>query len=262
MLNININIDEIIKEFGGLEDKMRDAVKAGVETLALQTYTHVQQEVKDKLHSRREMFEKELKMTQEQDGLWSIVVPQKVLWIEEGLDPYGPEEMLKGGKGVKTSKDGNQYKIIPFQHNKGPTEQTPFANSVTDMLKNNLKKMGVNYQKLDTSPDGKPKIGKRVKLDLGGPKRPHWTSPILDGVTIFQNMRKGPDGKTLMNSKGTPKVFRDIMTFRVVSSKHIGTGKWDNPGVEGKEFLDEAYQWALDHWENEILPSIIKNVTG
>jgi hypothetical protein len=82
----------------------------------------------------------------------------------------------------------------------------------------------------------------------------------LDGVSIYQRMKKNPDGSMATGRKGNPVVVRDVMTFRVASSKHMGQ-KWDHPGLEGKEFLDEAYSWALNHWETEILPSIIKTVT-
>lgn len=278
-LNIHINIDEITEEFEGLEERMKMALQEGVKLLAIQTEAHVREQANKELHSRRAMFLEHLKMVEEHDGVWSIVVPEKIMWIEEGMEPHSMiPDLLKSPK-AKTAKDGSRYVVVPFQHNKGPTEQpNEFASSVTEMLKNNLKKMKVPYQKIEKNPDGSPKLGrggttktdgtqivdqkKLHSIDMGGPKRPHWTSPVLDGVTIYQNRKKNPDGSFKGNKQtGKPTVFRDIMTFRVASSKHQGQ-KWDHPGLEGKEFLDEAYQWALNHWEHELLPTIIAKVVG
>jgi hypothetical protein len=119
---------------------------------------------------------------------------------------------------------------------------------------------------VERNPDGSPKTGLIHSLNLGGEQRGQtytttyknpqgqplnapWKSPVLDGVRIYQTATKGKGGRE--------SVRRDIMTFRVVSSKHFGL-KWNHPGLQGVKLLDEALQWAGEHWEMEILPSILE----
>lgn len=263
MLDINIDIDEIVKEFKGYEKKLTEALKDGVKALAHDTHAHVLEQAANgpnKLRTRLEEYKNNLKMIENND-IYTIQVPDKIMWIEEGMEPHSMLPDLLASPKAKTSKDGGKYIVVPFKHNKGPTQQTPFAQSITEMLKNNLKKMKIPYGSIERDSSGAAKLGKLHRIDMGGPKRPHWTSPILDGVSIYQHQKKNPDGSLVMNKSG-PAIQRDIMTFRTASSKHEGTGKWDHPGLEGKHFLDEAYEWALKEWEEKLLPQIIKSVVG
>jgi hypothetical protein len=194
------------------------------------------------------------------------------MWIEEGMPPHEMIDNLLKSPKAKTSKDGSKYLSIPFKHNKGPTQQTAPQTSLTDTIKSSLKEMNksrskgnkIPYAKIETNPDGSPKLGLLHKFDIvdkplkmsnspgqgkgpvGAPMQGPTGIPFLKGVRIYQNK----------NAQG--KVERTIMTFRTVSSKMKGTGRWFHPGLEPVKFLDQAFDWAMKEWETKMKPAIIE----
>lgn len=152
---------------------------------------------------------------------------------------------LLNGKSAKTGKDGKKYAVIPFEHSKNPSEQSSKARELTNQIKSELKRQGVNYRKPEYNPDGSPKLGliKRFNVDSAKLKPTDKNSP-LQGVAIYQRMEGS-------------KVKRDVMTFRVISEKHREEGKWVHPGRPGDKLMDKAFDWAMTTWENEILPDIL-----
>jgi very-short-patch-repair endonuclease len=164
----------------------------------------------------------------------------------------------------------SRYRIIPFEHKRGPTSSTPTQQELTGVVRNELRKRGIPYGNLEMGPDGKPKIGKLHSFDImDKPKKTGegvgqgWGKigevkvgatgiPFLQGVNVYQTKVKGKDG--------SESVQRQIMTFRVVSSKMKGTGRWVHPGTPPRKFLDEAYQWALKEWSTAILPEILRTL--
>ena len=63
----------------------------------------------------------------------------------------------------------------------------------------------------------------------------------LNNAVIVQREVKGPKGKS--------KISRDVVTFRVVSSKHQAEGRWMYPKVEALNSIPEAYKYATDQWD-------------
>jgi hypothetical protein len=82
----------------------------------------------------------------------------------------------------------------------------------------------------------------------------------LSGLRIYQTLIKDKHGKEVNGHDGHPKVERSIMTFRIASSKQAGQGIWDHPGVKPMHFLEDAYQWAVDEWDNRIAPEILRSI--
>ncbi len=156
----------------------------------------------------------------------------------------------------------SKYLVIPFKHNKGPTQQTPVQAGLLDTIKQHLKARQIPYGKIEKNPDGSPKVGLLHKFDIHEPhpKADHHSNHILEGIRVYQNAKKNPDGSPRMNKHGHQMVSREIMTFRVASSKQQNSGKWFHPGFEAMGFLDEAYTWAVKLWEDEIQPSILKGL--
>ncbi len=256
MLSLDINIDEIAAQMQGEIEQSKTAIQKAVGTLAAATNQRIAQQVNEKLHSRRQAYKDALSFKQVADNLWVIELDAKALWIEEGK-PQGSmlDDLLKSPK-AKVSADGHKYIVVPFEHSKKPQHQTEEAQNITDVLKTSLKKAGVSFQKLERNPDGSVKQGLLHAGDHGGPKKPHWTNRALDGVRIYQSAIKNPDGSVKTNGKGQQMGRRDVMTFRIASEKHRGT-KWEYPGIEGMKFFDEAYIWAMEKWESEVLPALL-----
>lgn len=257
-LELNIDFAEILREHADQATAIQKELQVGVQALAASTHAHVLEEASKKLRSRQQAYTKATSLDRIADNVWAVTLHKEALWIEEGQPAHSMiPDLLAGaekrGK-LRRAADGSSYMVVPFQHAKGPTQQTTEARGITQKLKAELKARKVPYQKIERNPDGSPKTGLLHKLNLGGEQRgatahnAPWASPVLDGVRIYQHVTKGQGGKT--------GVRRDIMTFRVASSKHFGQ-KWNHPGQTGVHLIDEALTWASNHWEAEILPSIL-----
>lgn len=285
-LDLHINISQITDLQNALTDDVKGKLRRAAEQLAIQTHAHVVEQANAKLRSRLRPFLQNLTFGKVGDDVWAITVLRPGLWIEEGR-PAGEmiDDLLKA-KTAKTAKDGSRYVAIPFQHNKGPTYQTPGEAALIRTLKAALKEANIPYGKIERNPDGSPKIGLLHSLDIDTPHtndtrddlgrrtyrqrmhpRPQGQAgpggrPFLWGVRIYQRLLRDKNGKPLLDKHGLPRASRHIMTFRVASSKHKGTGKWMYPGIEGKKFLDEAFEWAMKEWDTKIAPSLLGDLLG
>lgn len=261
-------IADMIKEFRPTVDQ---AMKDAARDLAAQTHAHILEEVQDKLHSTRQKYLDALHMEQVEEDTWVISLDTKAMFIEEGLPPNKDmlDGLLKSTK-AKTAKDGSRYIVVPFQHNKGQTAQTPAAKNLTDTVKAEMKKRKIPYGKLEMDSAGKPKTGLLHSFDImkqplktaegagqgrgpiGSVKQGPTGIPLLQGIRVYQTATKDKAGKE--------KVTKSIMTFRIASSKHKGQGRWIHPGLEAKRFFDEAAAWALKEFEERIRDQVLITV--
>lgn len=272
MVYFNLDLGPIIamvKEFRPAEHQaMRDAAR----DLSYQTYSHILEEIQDKLHSTRQKYLDALHIEQVDDDTWLISLDSSAMFIEEGIPPNKDmlDGLLKSAK-AKTAKDGSRYIVVPFAHNKGPTSSTPAGTNLTDTIKAEMKKRKIPYGKLEMDAAGKPKTGLLHSFDIM--KRPLKTAegagqgkgpigsvkqgptgiPLLQGVRVYQHAVKDKTGKE--------KIQKSIMTFRVASSKHKGQGRWVHPGLEAKRFFDEAAAWALKEFEDRIRDQVLISVS-
>lgn len=291
MLLIDLDLRPLFNMAAGLEGKLREAAQIAGNELAPAVHAHIVEEANKKLHARRQAFIEGVSFKQEGPDTWLIVLDAKARWIDDGLEPHEMIDDLLSqrsgkAKGPKTSKDGSRYRVIPFFHGpgKGGTSQTPAEASLQATIKSELKKAnnqltgnrGIPYAKIENGADGKPATGLLHSFDItnapsktgngpgqgwgpiGSVRQGATGIPFLQGVRIYQRQVKGADGK--------PTVKRAIMTFRTVSSKMKGTGRWFHPGLPPAKIFDEAHAWGIRKWENEILPKVcdwvIANATG
>lgn len=199
--------------------------------------------------------------------------------------------------GPKMAKDGSTYRVIPFERNKGPTSQTEAAQTLTASLKQQLGRLKIPWAKVERQADGTPRSGLLHSFsgDLPAtPNRPAYASstpnrggiagkppndhgfgrgaigdpmvgpsgiPLLRGLRIYQTplFEKNDKGQEVpkLDRKGQQQARRDIMTFRVVSSKQEGL-KWQFPGIEGTHFFDDALRWVSSEWEQRLLPDLLR----
>jgi hypothetical protein len=276
LLELKMDLSEFLKEHQELKEKAERLTKAAAADLSATTFNKVKELSQSKLKSRREFYDKHLSYAQVNEYTWVVHLDAKAMWIEEGMAPHEMiDDLLKSPK-AKTSKDGSKYLSIPFKHNKGPTQQTPAQKSLTETIKKTLNEMNkgrpaggkIPYGKLETNPDGSPKLGLLHKFNItdspkktanvpgqgkgpiGAPMQGPTGTPFLKGVRIYQRQ----------NAQG--KVERTIMTFRTVSSKHKGTGRWFHPGLEPVKFLDQAFDWAMKEWETKIKPALMDAIVS
>lgn len=262
----------------------QQAQQAG-DALTAMTKNHIIEEAQRKLHSRRSMFIEGLDSFQEDGNTWVINLDSSVRWVDDGMPPHNMLDGLLSSPKAKTSKDGSKYLIVPFKHNKGATEMTPAQKNLNQTVKAEMKKFGVPYGTIEKGSDGSPRLGLLHEMDItqaplkamngpgqgdgpiGSPIQGPTGTPYLKGIRVSQRLVK--------NKNGTESVRREIMTFRVASSKHndenkskkdaapegsITKGRWDHPGVEAMNFMEEGAKWAKQQWDSHIAPQLMEGV--
>ena len=276
MFRFNVDIRPISEMVNRAESELVPAVSRAVGDLSMQTHAHILERVQNSLHSSREIYVNALRYTAVNESTYVISLDRPAWWIEDGIQ-QGTEmidwllrQANPNAKPPKMSKEGHHYRVIPLQHNKGPTSQTKTQQELKETIRKELRSRGIPYGNLELDPTGKPKLGKLHSFnimdkplkthhgvgqgwgDIGKPRVGATGIPFLQGVNIHQTEYKNKEGET--------KVQRQIMTFRAVSSKHKGTGRWVHPGLEAKKFFEEAQDWALQQWVQRIVPDIMRRL--
>lgn len=286
MFHIHLDIKDLVDLRERISSEAEKAVKKAGQMLAAATHAHIVEQVQGKLRSTREKYLENLGFHQVNDNTWVVDLAPGAFFIEDGLpagfdmipglldDSARPGAKSKPGasKGrTKTAADGSRYRVIPFEHNKAQTRQTPYAKDLTDTIKTELKRRGApGLGTIEKDSGGQPRLGLVRKMDimtapkkiaegpgqgkgpLGAVRQGPTGIPLLQGVRIYQQKVKD-------KVSGKERIQKTAMTFRVVSSKHTSQGRWQHPGLEPRRFLDEAYVWALEEWKSKIGPEIAKS---
>lgn len=272
MFFINLDISALTNVAQTLDESSKKAMKDAGERLTAMTRAHIAEEANKRLHTRREMYLEGLTHYQLDENTFIVNLDAKVRWIDDGLPEHNMlDDLLKSPK-AKTAKDGSKYIVVPFQHKKGPTQMTPAQKNLLDTIKTELKAKKISYGKLEMGADGKPKLGLLHKFDIkdkpikqtngpgqgkgpiGSVMQGNTGIPLLQGIRIYQ--------REFQKKGGGTGVRKDIMTFRVASSKQKGQGKWDHPGTPAVKLMDEGYDWAKRTWERDIVPGLILAITN
>lgn len=272
MIYLNLDLSAILDLKEELRPRIQRALNDAARDLAIQSHAHIVESVQEKLHSTREKYLGAMSFDQVSESTWVISLDKSAMWIEEGMSEHEMiDDLLKSSK-AKTGKDGSKFLSVPFQHNKGPTQQTQAQKDLTDTIKSELSRRQIPYGKLEMDAEGKPKTGLLHSFDIM--KAPVKTGPGAgQGKGPVGQVRQGPTGvpflqgiriyqKQIKNAQGKTSVARSIMTFRTVSSKMKGSGRWVHPGMEARNFFDEAATWALDQWQTKIVPRILEQVSN
>jgi len=283
-------IDLDISRFTDLEEKFKEKAEASLRNaaagLSAMTRAHIAEEVNKKLRSTKDAYIKNLRHRQLNADTWVVELTydpksqdsKLARAVENGMTQHEMiDDLLKSPK-AKTAKDGSKYLIVPFKQNKPPTTVPQAGLSLQDTVKAFFKQKGVAWGKIERHGDGSPKTGLLHSLDQkasplkthNGPYQGHGKIgdvrqgptgiPFLQGIRVYQSAVTGANGKPVMGNDGHPKVQRGIFTFRIVSSKMKGQGRWIHPGIKPHKFFDEAYNWALNEWENKISKQVVAEI--
>jgi len=264
-----VRLDVDLSEFKDLGKKFEDAVKKSLakagDDLTAMVRGHIVEEANAKLKTRKEMYVQGLSHSKVGDNTWVVSLDGSVRWIEDGREAGSMLPALLASPKAKTARDGSRYVVVPFQHNKGPSKTTTAQADLLSTIKSELKKRDIPYAKIETDQDGKAKLGKLHSFSImdkpiktsqgagqghgavGDVKQGPTGIPFLQGINIYQ---RNVGGKTR----------RDIVTFRVASSRHADQGRWEHPGLEGVRFFDEAERWAAETWDKVIVPALLADI--
>lgn len=254
------------------------SLKKAAQQLTQQTREHIVEQANKKLKTRRQMYVDGLSAYQQNEHTWIISLDASVRWIDDGMPAHNMLDALLKSPKAKTTKDGTgKYIVIPFNHKKGPTQMTPAQANLNQTIQkelgniNKLRKAHgaepIPYGNIETYDNGAPKLGVLHKFDInekplkthngvgqgwgpiGDVKQGPTGIPFLQGVQIHQRMTT--------DKMGNSHVTREIMTFRIASSKHRGqSGRWDNPGTAAVPLMAEGADWAREHWQNVVAPKL------
>lgn len=191
-----------------------------------------------------------LYIEQMSENFYVVGIRQEAFWMEYGRQPGFMEDLLtrKTGSPTRTSKEGKKYRIIPFEHDtatKAPMSSS--EGSLVSELKSFLKKEGVPYsksRKLVLDEKGSPRVGTTHSFSIKDTAK---LSKDLQGINIVQS--KNPK---------SGRIERTVMTYRIISEKHRGSGKWEHPGNSGYNILKDTHTYVKNLWEKTILPELKK----
>jgi hypothetical protein len=266
MFEIKLDISQLLGLNNNVRDKAENLVKEAAARLAKQTHARIVEQVQQKLHSTRKLYKQNLKMKPINEKTTLIVLEHGAMFLEEGMAAHEMIDDLLKGAGAHTAKDGSKWRVIPLKQNKAPQDTPESTADLQSTIKKYMKKNKIPYGKIENNADGSPKLGLLHQFNIvdqpvktgsgagqgwgavGDVKQGPTGIPFLQGVNVYQRMDKDDAGRDV--------VRKDIMTFRIVSSKMKGTGRWMHPGTPAHKFFDDAYKWALDQWEKEIKPEI------
>lgn len=268
MIFVQFDISDLIKLSQKLTSAAEKAMKEAGDFLAKQVRAHIVEEAHKKLHTRRQMFVEHLRTFQVDEDTWVVSLDAKYRWIDDGMEQHSMVDDLLKSKNAKRAKDGSKYAVIPFEHGpKGPTQMTPAQATLLNTIKAEMKNRKIPYAGIEKAADGKAKLGLLHSFDItsspvktadvpGQGKGPIGQVmqgptgiPLLKGVRVYQ--------KEVDDKKGGTKIKKAIMTFRVVSSKHKEQGRWEHPGLDPVNLMEDGQKWAMEQWENLIAPQIV-----
>ena len=267
MFLINVDLSEV-NDLLDLDKSLKKAADEAARDLAGMIDAKAKEIAASKLHSRRKMYTDALKVTRVDENTHLVSLDAKVRWIDDGQPAFDMLAGLLGSKKAKRAKDGSRYIVVPFSHSpgRGKTASTSAQQDLVNEVKGELKKRGIPFGGIEKDQAGQAKLGRLHTFDIEkGPRKNdvgpgqrrgpvgevmqgNTKIPFLRGVTVSQTM--GKNGR----------VSRSILTFRIASSNHSKSAKWEHPGNAPMNILDEAAEWAVETWSKEIAPAIIDKI--
>ncbi len=278
MIKVHFDFSEL-EGLRNLEKALVEEAAAATRNLAAMAHAHALELANQRLHTRRQMFVDALRIA-EVDGVVALELDARAVWIDEGLPPRSLLDDLLASPKAKTSADGSKYMVVPFEHGpgKGPTNTTPAQLDLVNVVRAEMKRNKIPWAKIERDDQGRPKLGRIHKFDVmdaplktnqgpgqgwgpigdvrqgpnerqavgGGPGG--GGTPFLQGVGVYQ--RAVPGGG----------VKRSVMTFRIASSKHQGTERWQAPALPPTAIFSDVEKWASDQVDRFLLPDIVESV--
>ena len=269
-LSFGVDAEATASMFKEFAMEVQQDLQKGVEQLARTSHANILLELETESSSIQMAYKDHLSAPEEiEPGVWVVTLDPKAFWIEEGI-PEGSDMkkwLLKDGE----MGEKGRYRIIPFKQSEAPSRQSEMGQLLSSAIKKNLntefgKMNKANIKKAKSSGLAPPSIITATKIEMvkdsegqdtksprtgmlhafnfGGHKPGKGNTPAMDGVSVYQT--KKPDGS----------VRRDIFTFRTVTEHQ--SGKWIHPGLRKRQFLDKAMLHAVNIWDTEILPAILK----
>lgn len=246
-IKIKIDASSIASELREYKSQIEKEIQEGVKMLATAAHAKITEMAHSELHSSQKKYLEALDIQSISENIHVVTLDEKAFWIEDGIPENTDMKPALLSKNTKTSKDGNKYRSIPFEHSTGTPTGGSSSQNIVNQIKTALSKKNIPFKQIERHANGSPKLGKLHTIDVPSGKPGKGNTPQLQGVNIYQSMGKDS------------KVRRDVLTFRTVSSGPASSDKFIHPGTKAMNFFEKTEQWSYEQWENTILPQILKN---
>jgi hypothetical protein len=255
------NLKEIADKLGQTTDAISARIKSEVGKLSISTHAFVVAFANERLtgFNRDHFFgknNKNVRWTQVADGYWVVEIDESVRWIEEGRPQptFMGDWLLKpGAPGVKTAKDGSKFRVIPMNQTKNSQKDPILFHNIKYALQQN----NIDMKKITRGSDNKPILGVVAKLGIKEKRTSypemHFSEPRNRQTANKLGLPETHghhylDNAVVTQRKVGGKVKKEVVTFRVISSKHKQEGRWFYPKVEALNSIPEAYKYANEEW--------------
>jgi hypothetical protein len=267
--HFSVNLDQISEQLRQKRELVEGVITEEIKKLSIATHAFVTNFANERLEGfKREAFfgknNNNVRWQEISPGMWVVEIDESSRWVEEGRESVFMDWLLKGPN-AKTAKDGSRYAVIPMGQARGAGGKKPNKEPFLQaMIQGALKREGISLNRLDKGPDGKPKLGILSKLHIEVAHRteghaPFFSKPRTPEMAAQVNLKPHSGHFFLKNavvmqreihSGGRKRVSKEVVTFRVISSKHREEGRWFYPKVEPLNSIPEAYKWAESEWEH------------
>lgn len=268
MFRLSVNVDQVASFLQRQAAEIGPRVKAEVEALSVSAHAFIIQRAQEQLRGHQlERFlgenGKNVRWNRVGSNMWVVEIDESARDIEEGHDRRFMAWLLNNNPKAKTAKDGSKYAHIPMSKSQftGPAKQAVNAKNAMfqGTIARAMKEAKISPNRIERHENGEPKLGVLHSLRIeppgtqtqfpalySAPRPPematltglpaHTGIPLLQGLVVTQRMQ----GK---------KVVREAVTFRTISSKHEGEGRWFQAATPGIKTIEAAHQYAVTQWE-------------
>lgn len=275
--SVNVNSEEVAASLNADLETVQAKLKEEVKSLAIRTHFFIANKAKNELKGffyeaylgrQNGTLGSNLRLHHISDTLHVIELDPKAAWIEDGRPATFMGDWLLNSPKAKTARDGSRYLAIPFTlaKLKGGSPPGTIRPALETMARAALSNIRPKISATKTAYDkaGRPISGKIAKVPMDDPgadrvsgfhSRPR--SPEMAAATglkahegIFYGAGAQLRQKVKTTKSGKQKVSRDIMTFRVISSKHKMEGdRWMYPEVKPFKGFEAAESWAKEQMD-------------
>jgi hypothetical protein len=279
----NILVQEIANVTNGIASQANAAMK----DFAEQAKEKAGVMADSKLYTTRQQYKSALSVQKLSENVYSVTLDESAAHIEEGYESFDMKKgLLKLGQGIDTnsskkggirvSKDGFRYRVIPFDHNPAAANSShPQYNQPVQIGQAVEGTMGADakqrkeifaksgFSKPVSPPDSLakgPLIVATIKKDPLNTNRAIVENHVsgtnslvnLSSPLIARNVGAQKSESEQKKRDGTSSVRSSSMTFRVVSEKSSG---WIHPGYAGAKIFVE-----IEKWVDGAFPKVIEDI--
>lgn len=270
-LKFTINADQLAANLQTTYEDIKKDVERGVQGLTAQTHAKVIELANDQLKGfQLKDFLGEggenVRWSKVGTNMWSVEIDESKMFYNDGrksVSMLTDQWLLKN---AKTAKDGSKYAVIPFRDNlrsnansSGSKASSTLGTMTRNAIRNARTPEGkrIPIRTIEKNKDGTPKLGILHKIKtqpMSQSQAPSlYSSPRSQEMALKTGLKAHGgifklEGLAISQRKVGAGVKREAVTFRVASSKQIAEGRWMYPAITPHNFLQKAFDWAVQQW--------------